>query len=213
MKSQTILLISLLISSTLALVTPSQVELEPKTIHISSTAGGISHIAWTLEIGKVLAERGHNVSFLTTEPYIKFGTPYEPHIKTISMGPHVSNIQFRDLFDTEDAFSTKVTSSYKQVIEDTYQRDYFVYKDIFSSSNTSIAICDQLSLPCFDAAKELNIPMVIHMTMSLSRGNTNPYFIIYLKLTFIRCKSTFHYILSFDRSTNYITAILWSEVL
>jgi len=170
MKAHTTLLLWSFISSALATVNPSQLALEPKTIHISSTAGEISHIAWTLEIGKVLAERGHNVSFLTTEPYFKFGTPYEPHIKTISMGPHISKIQFRDLFDTEDAFSTKVTSSYKQVIEDTYKRDYFAYKDIFLSSNTSIAICDQLSLPCFDAAKELNIPMIIHMTMSLSRG-------------------------------------------
>ncbi|KAL9551009.1 hypothetical protein MBANPS3_004464 [Mucor bainieri] len=169
MKPQTLLLLSSVISSALATVTPSQLSLEPKNIHISSTAGGISHIAWTLEIGKVLAERGHNVSFLTTEPYLKFGAPYEPHIKTISMGPHISKIQFRDLFDTEDAFSTKVTRSYKQVIQDTYKRDYFAYRDIFSSSNASIAICDQLSLPCFDAAKELNIPMIIHMTMSLSR--------------------------------------------
>ncbi|CAO0792335.1 unnamed protein product [Mucor circinelloides] len=179
MKAHTTLLLWSFISSALATVNPSQLALEPKTIHISSTAGGISHIAWTLEIGKVLAERGHNVSFLTTEPYIKFGTPYEPHIKTISMGPHISKIQFRDLFDTEDAFSTKVTSSYKQVIEDTYKRDYFAYKDIFLSSNTSIAICDQLSLPCFDAAKELNIPMIIHMTMSLSRDARAPFITFY----------------------------------
>ncbi|CEP18658.1 hypothetical protein [Parasitella parasitica] len=179
MKLQGILLLPLFIASTIGTIIPTQVDLEPKTIHISSTAGGISHIAWTLEIGKVLAERGHNVSFLTIDPYIKFGVPYEPHIKTISMGPHISNVQFRDLFDTDDAFSTKVTDAYTQVIEDTYIRDYFAYKYIFSSSNTSIVICDQLSLPCFDAAKELNIPMVIHMTMSLSRDARAPFITFY----------------------------------
>ncbi|KAI8647360.1 hypothetical protein BD408DRAFT_439191 [Parasitella parasitica] len=179
MKSQIILLLSSLVVSALGTIIPSQVDLDPKIIHISSTAGGISHIAWTLEIGKVLAERGHNVTFLTIDPFVRFGTPYEPHIKTISIGPHISNVQFRDLFDTEDAFSTKVTSAYKQVIEDTYKRDYFAYKDIFSSSNTSIVICDQLSLPCFDAAKELNIPMIIHMTMSLSRDARAPFITFY----------------------------------
>lgn len=150
---------------------PSVLPIEPKTIHISSTAGGISHIAWTLEIGKVLAERGHNVSFLTTDIYTKHGVPYQPHIRTISLGPHISNVQFRDLFDTEEPMSKKVTEAYRQVIQDTYKRDYYAYLRIFNESNTDIVICDQLSLPCFDAAKQLNIAMVIHMTMSLSQGN------------------------------------------
>jgi UDP-N-acetylglucosamine:LPS N-acetylglucosamine transferase len=162
-------LVAPLISSVSGL-TPSKLEFSPKNIHISSTGGGISHIAWTLEIGKVLADRGHNVSFSTSDMYIKFGLPYEPHIKTISMGPHLSKIQFRDLFDTEDPISTGVTNAYVTLIGDIYKRDYFVYRDIFTSSNTSLVICDQLSLPCFDAAKALDIPMVVHMTMSLSQG-------------------------------------------
>jgi UDP:flavonoid glycosyltransferase YjiC (YdhE family) len=166
--SSSVLIASL--ASSVAGLTPSKLEFAPKSIHISSTAGGISHIAWTLEIGKVLAERGHSVSFSTSDVYVKFGLPYEPHIKTISMGPHISKVQFRDLFDTEDPISARVTTAYKTLVRDVYKRDFFVYKDIFVSSNTSLVICDQLSLPCFDAAKALNIPMILHMTMSLSQG-------------------------------------------
>ncbi|KAI8051793.1 hypothetical protein BDF21DRAFT_371722 [Thamnidium elegans] len=137
--------------------------------------GGISHIAWTLEIGKVLAQRGHNVSFITTDPNVKFGVPYQPEVKTISMGPHVSTVEFRDMFDVEELFSKSVVAAYTKLIEDTYQRDYYAYFDLFESSKTDIVICDQLSLPCFDAARELNIPMIMHMTMSLSEDTKAPF--------------------------------------
>lgn len=151
-------------------IVPEIQTFEPKTIHISSTGGGISHIAWTLEIGKVLTQRGHNVSFITTDPNVKFGAPFQPDIKTISMGPHVSEVDFRDLFDIDMPFSPAVTQAYCTIIQDTYKRDYYAYLHIFESSNTNLAICDQMALPCFDAAKKLNIPMIIHMTMSLSEG-------------------------------------------
>lgn len=157
-------------SSSLCDLVPEIKNFGAKTIHISSTMGGISHIAWTLEIGKVLAQRGHNVSFITTDPNMKFGVPYQPEIKTISMGPHVSTVEFRDMFDVEELFSKSVSTAYKTLIEDTYQRDYYAYSHIFESSKTDIVICDQLSLPCFDAARRLNIPMIMHMTMSLSEG-------------------------------------------
>lgn len=152
-------------------LTPSKLNFTPKTIHISSTAGGLSHIAWTLEIGKVLAERGHNVSFITSDLFVKFGLPYEPHIKTISMGPYNSKFQLRDIFDTENPFSASSLNTYATLVEDVYKGEYYAYKNIFASSNTSLAICDQMSLSCFDAAKALNIPMVLHMTPSLSEGD------------------------------------------
>jgi UDP-N-acetylglucosamine:LPS N-acetylglucosamine transferase len=151
-------------------IVPQIQTFEPKTIHISSTGGGISHIAWTLEIGKVLAQRGHNVSFITTDPNVKFGAPFQPDIKTISMGPHLSKVEFRDLFDIEDTFSASMITAYRTLIEDIYKRDFYSYLDIFASSNPSLVICDQMALPCFDAAKQLNIPMILHMTMSLSEG-------------------------------------------
>ncbi|RCI02354.1 hypothetical protein CU098_009919 [Rhizopus stolonifer] len=154
---------------------PTTMALEPKTIHFSSTTGGLSHIAWVLEIGQVLAERGHNVSFLTTDMYTKFGLSYAPHIKTISLGPHLSKVQFRDLFDTQETVSTRVTLAYKTMVQDTYKRDFMAYTDIFTNSNTSLVVCDQMALPCFDAAKALNIPMIIYMTMSLSEDTKAPF--------------------------------------
>lgn len=160
----------LLCSPVLGSIMPIIGDRPPKTIHISSTGGGISHIAWTLEIGKVLAQRGHNVSFITTDPNVKFGTPFLPNIKTISMGPHISKVEFRDLFDVDKPLSAPVTAAYKTLIADIYKRDFHAYSEIFESSNTSLAICDQMALPCFDAAKKLNIPMILHMTMSLSEG-------------------------------------------
>lgn len=149
---------------------PKLKQFEPKTIHISATLGGLSHMVWTLEIGKVLAQRGHHVSFITTEPNMKFGIPFQPEINTISMGPRITNVEFKDLFDLEQPFSPSVTAAYHRLIEDTYKRDYYAYYELFKSSNTSLVICDQLSLPCFDAAKKLNIAMIIYMTMSLSEG-------------------------------------------
>lgn len=151
-------------------IVPTIKNFEPKTIHISSTGGGISHIGWTLEIGKVLAQRGHNVSFITTDPNVKFGAPFLPDIKTISMGPHVSKVEFRDLFDVNEPLSTSVTTAYKTLISDVYKRDFNAYTHIFESSNTALAICDQMALPCFDAARKMNIPMILHITMSLSEG-------------------------------------------
>ncbi|KAI8387449.1 hypothetical protein BD560DRAFT_321151 [Blakeslea trispora] len=130
--------------------------------------GGLSHMAWALEIGQVLAERGHNVSFLTKEPFLKIGEGYAPSIKTISLGPHNSKVQFRDLFDTEDSLSPKIFQAYKQIVEDLYIDEFMTYKDIYKSSNTSIAICDQMTLACVDAARALNLPSIVYMTMSLS---------------------------------------------
>ncbi|KAI9362753.1 hypothetical protein BD770DRAFT_307506, partial [Pilaira anomala] len=147
----------------------------PKTVHISATLGGLSHIVWTLEIGKVLAQRGYNVSFITTEPNMKFGIPFQPEIKSISMGSRITNVEFNDLFDLEQPFSPSVTAAYNRLIEDTYKRDYYAYYELFKSSNTSLVICDQLSLPCFDAAKKLNIAMIIYMTMSLSEDTKAPF--------------------------------------
>lgn len=162
--------IGLICTSVLCAITPTIQDFAPKTIHISSTGGGISHIAWTLEIGKVLAQRGHNVSFVTTDPNIKFGSPFLPDIKTISMGPHLSKVEFRDLFDVDNPFSASVTKAYRTLITDVYKRDFQAYTHIFKSSNTALAICDQMALPCFDAAKKLNIPIILHVTMSLSEG-------------------------------------------
>ncbi|KAI7894081.1 uncharacterized protein EV154DRAFT_415586 [Mucor mucedo] len=150
-------------------------DFAPKTIHISSTGGGISHIAWTLEIGKVLAQRGHNVSFVTTDPNVKFGAAFLPDIKTISMGPHISKVEFRDLFDVNDPVSLSVTTAYRTLIADVYKRDFNAYTHIFETSNTALAICDQMALPCFDAAKKLNIPMILHITMSLSEDTRAPF--------------------------------------
>ncbi|GAA5801371.1 hypothetical protein HPULCUR_006817 [Helicostylum pulchrum] len=162
-------------SSSLGDLVPQIKDFGAKTIHISATLGGISHIAWTLEIGTVLAQRGHNVSFITTDPNVKFGVPYQPEIKTISMGPHVSTVEFRDMFDVEQIFSKSVSKAYQTLLEDTYQRDYYAYYHLFESSKTDIVICDQLSLPCFDAAHQLKIPMIIHMTMSLSEDTKAPF--------------------------------------
>lgn len=162
-------LILFLSTGVLGLV-PSVLPIEPKTIHISSTAGGISHIAWTLEIGKVLAQRGHNVSFITIDGYTKFGKPYQPDISTISLGPHVSKIDFVDLFDPEQPMSKRVTDAFRQIIQDSYKQHYYDYLKIFNESKTDIVICDQMAVPCFDAANTLGIAKVVHMTMSLSIG-------------------------------------------
>ncbi|OBZ90520.1 hypothetical protein A0J61_01422 [Choanephora cucurbitarum] len=152
-------------------LSPKPMALEPKTVHIAATMGGLSHMAWALEIGKILVERGHNVSFLTKEPFLKIGERYAPFVKTISLGTHKSKIQFRDLFDTEDPLSSVLFQSYSQMIEDLYTDEYRIYIDVFKSSNTSIVLCDQMTLACIDAAKTLKIPTIVYMTMSLSDGN------------------------------------------
>lgn len=143
---------------------------EPKTVHISSTTGGISHIAWTLEIGKVLAQRGHNVSFITDDDSVKFAKPYLPEVSTISMGPGLSKQRFRDFFTTHFPLDATVRNTVKNHYRNVYDNHFHNYMEIFQTSNTSMAICDIMAIACADAAEILNIPLVIHMTMSNAEG-------------------------------------------
>ncbi|KAF7725368.1 hypothetical protein EC973_009635 [Apophysomyces ossiformis] len=140
------------------------------TIHMSATLGGISHIGWVLEIGKVLTYRGHNVSFITTDTNLPHVKKY-PEINPINIGPEISSIKFRDLFDIENPFSVSVRQAYIKLIRDTMARDYEAYKGHFLSSKPSLVFCDHMALACMDAAHMLNIPIVVTMTMSISEAS------------------------------------------
>ncbi|KAI8975991.1 hypothetical protein BDB01DRAFT_728326 [Pilobolus umbonatus] len=156
-------------------IVPAEKTFEPKTIYISSTLGGMSHIGWTLEIGKILAQRGHNVSFITIDPYTRFGLPYQDDIQTISLGPSLSEYGLQHMFDLDHPMSPTVVNVYQSLIKATYERDFKAYLSLFSSTHPSVVICDQLALTCFDAAKRLHIPLIAHMTMSLSYDTSAPF--------------------------------------
>ncbi|OBZ80669.1 hypothetical protein A0J61_11282, partial [Choanephora cucurbitarum] len=57
----------------------------PQHIVISTIIGGSSHTRWVLEIGNILIQRGHNVTYVTRDDQIHLGQAY-PGIQTVSAG-------------------------------------------------------------------------------------------------------------------------------
>ncbi|CAB5369489.1 unnamed protein product [Rhizophagus irregularis] len=134
------------------------IELSSKNILVGSYIGGRSHLKPALDIAAILAERGHNVTLLTSGYY----TPSleYPNIKQVTLGPalnykEILNSKFHKEFEFKEIlpFIENGIIAYRE----TYQK----YKNVAKDYNIDLFICDNLlNEACLDIANTLKKPVV-----------------------------------------------------
>ncbi|KAF7727862.1 hypothetical protein EC973_006975 [Apophysomyces ossiformis] len=145
----------------------------PKNIMFAGLMGGSSHINWVLNIVDELAERGHNVTYLTRDDHARFGKPY-PRIKTLSIGP-----QAKHLSKVAKKISTMSMMQMVKVMMNAmtvnYVEEYHAYIEAYKKNNIDLVICDHFLVACIDAATNANIPFIVSMSMPLAKDASSPY--------------------------------------
>ncbi|CAG8460061.1 8827_t:CDS:2 [Acaulospora morrowiae] len=126
----------------------------PKQIIIGSSLGGSSHVRPMLEIGKILTERGYNVSGQVTlvAPGNILPSKEYPSISQISTGPTIDYIEepiYQQIFNLRKLFVQNYISHFN------------VYKHVIETLNPDVFICDVLMNDvCLDVAWINNRPVV-----------------------------------------------------
>ncbi|GAB5590541.1 hypothetical protein Unana1_05441 [Umbelopsis nana] len=133
----------------------------PKTIYISIMVPGSSLTTWVLEIGQVLAARGHNVTFLCRSYSEKYLKDY-PGIK-------YANLVDNSILYDDDEFNSVLRQRddnigfMKMIIKaakSSFRDDYTQYSAHFQAQRPDIVLCDHLNDPCIRAADENKIPLI-----------------------------------------------------
>ncbi|KAI8877854.1 glycosyltransferase family 1 protein [Backusella circina FSU 941] len=145
----------------------------PKNILFGTVGGGSSHINWVLSILDELADRGHNITYVTHDKETAYSKIY-PRLNTISIGPNdidlsVVGNQARHL-DNAGFFNRL----YKLVHKD-YNYKMNKYKEILDVTPMDAALCDHFTVPCIDITKNLNVPLIITAALAISQDATAPY--------------------------------------
>ncbi|KAI8889963.1 glycosyltransferase family 1 protein [Backusella circina FSU 941] len=143
---------------------------EQKNIGFFCALGGSSHTTWVLTILDELAERGHNVTFLTKDGSVRFGKRY-PKINTVSIGPEpdFDEEKVYDSIEERDNILSLFTDVIKEVTAD-WEKDYFTLIDYFKENNIDTVICDAILDTCRHAATAVNIPFIITGTLGMTSG-------------------------------------------
>lgn len=135
---------------------------QPMKILVSMTFGSRSHIKNVFEIGKELQARGHSLSYMALEPYLRFADGY--NITRYQIGP--SGIEVDDhrgisdrnlvpinpLADTLQALVDHLPIIYRYTFEDVLE--------IIDNTKPDILICDFFSPSCIDAGIKRNLPVI-----------------------------------------------------
>ncbi|KAI7874801.1 UDP-Glycosyltransferase/glycogen phosphorylase, partial [Lichtheimia hyalospora FSU 10163] len=146
----------------------------PKNILFGITSGGSSHHSWVMRILDELDRRGHNVTYATTDDSLRYSRQ-RAHIKTVSVGPSqmddprlsVSELAYPMPFHTIEAII--------DIIGDHYPQNYQTFVDTIEKESIDAVICDQMSFPCFDAAKKTKRPLMISMMINEAPETDLPY--------------------------------------
>jgi UDP:flavonoid glycosyltransferase YjiC (YdhE family) len=144
------------------------VATKPK-IFFLGTMGGISHTAWVLEILDLVSARGYNVSYVSYQANEKYIKNY-PDVGFIPLQIPRSSVQFRDFFDPDQAYSKKSVAALTSYFKDTFADQVNDYLTIMKTEKPDVMMCDHMVLACMDAAKHLNIPVVLTSTVKLRAG-------------------------------------------
>ncbi|CAB4430087.1 unnamed protein product [Rhizophagus irregularis] len=134
------------------------IELSSKNILVGSYIGGRSHLKPALDIAAILAERGHNVTLLTSGYY----TPSleYPNIKQVTLGPALNYKEILNAkFHKEFEFKEMLPFVENGIIA--YRETYQKYKNVAKDYNIDLFICDNLlNEACLDIANTLKKPVV-----------------------------------------------------
>ncbi|EPB85509.1 hypothetical protein HMPREF1544_07692 [Mucor circinelloides 1006PhL] len=144
---------------------------QPKNIVIATSIGGSSHAKWVLEIGKVLADRGHNLTYVTRDDHLHLVDSY-PEIKAVSAGRAiypttiVDDVLYKPFYDIAKMVRKLLNSAYTEEMR-FYRQGLHITPDFF--------ICDAFDDPCIDTAVQFKTPFAITCTGILHQDISVPY--------------------------------------
>ncbi|KAK9761485.1 hypothetical protein K7432_013586, partial [Basidiobolus ranarum] len=164
MKSNKLFILPALIS----LVVASQSLLnetwrQQKRVLISSHYGGYSHAKPMLQIGATLRERGHEITFVSYDPFIDLAKPWG--FERITMGAGSLNPA-----DLRERLKEKSLRSHMEILEVvdkmwkiSYSTSYSPLVKIFTQEKPDLVMCDFYNFGCIDAAHHLGIPFTVQI--------------------------------------------------
>ncbi|KAI9353987.1 hypothetical protein BD770DRAFT_445314 [Pilaira anomala] len=146
-----------------------------KHIAFSASIGGSSHHHWVLSILDNLAQRGHNLSYLTTTNETRFSKPFS-RIKTIDLGQAVNYESSGFMKEMSSGKPmTSMLPSLVQLLASNFERDYVTLKDYFKENQVDLVLCDHFMESCAEAATALNIPYIITSTLEFTGESDAPF--------------------------------------
>ncbi|KAI8884523.1 glycosyltransferase family 1 protein [Backusella circina FSU 941] len=154
------------------LLSLTETYFQPKNIGFVCAIGGSSHTTWVLTILDELADRGHNVTFLTKDDGVRFGKRY-PRINTVSIGPDPEiEEEVYDSIEERDNILSLFIDVIKGATSD-WEKDYYALIDYFKTNKFDTVICDSFLDTCRHAAVAADIPFIITSDTSAPYINNN----------------------------------------
>ncbi|CAO3629165.1 unnamed protein product [Mucor fragilis] len=146
---------------------------QPKNILFGSVGGGSTHINWVLSILDALADRGHNVTFVTHDNEVKYGLEH-PNLNTVSIGRNDVDLSIPGNRKRHTDNALFLIEVYNAVHTD-YDTKMHKYKDIVEGTHFDVALCDHFTIPCVDIAQNVDIPLIITTALAISQDATASY--------------------------------------
>ncbi|KAI8887389.1 glycosyltransferase family 1 protein [Backusella circina FSU 941] len=137
-----------------------------KNVIIGISIGGSSHAKWVLEIANILADRGHNVTFLTRDDQLSNARHY-PNIRTHSFGDYVFPDPKRVSRAIQEMHYPKLNAYFKRNLNRVYPGELAYYQHHFFEHHEwrpDLFVCDAFNDACLDSALELRVPSVVTST-------------------------------------------------
>ncbi|KAI8642504.1 hypothetical protein BD408DRAFT_387061 [Parasitella parasitica] len=144
---------------------------QPKNIVIATSIGGSSHARWVLEIGSVLADRGHNLTYVTRDDQLHLADSYL-NIKAVSAGRTIYPATIVD--DLLDMPFYTIAKTIRRLLNSAYTDEMRFYRQNLSIE-PDFFICDAFDDPCIDTAVQFNKPFAITCTGILHQDISVPY--------------------------------------
>ncbi|KAI8377330.1 hypothetical protein BD560DRAFT_390794 [Blakeslea trispora] len=147
---------------------------QEKNVFFASMLGGASHVTWVLSILDELSNRGHSITFVTSDIQEKFGRPY-PHFKTIVIRKVDMTMLYKAL-DGKKPSMFRLLQTMIQSYTDNFEHDYNTFKTIMAENKIDVALCDLGGMAgCRDAALSSKIPYITTSSLSFSKDSSAPY--------------------------------------
>ncbi|CEP08406.1 hypothetical protein [Parasitella parasitica] len=144
---------------------------QPKNIVIATSIGGSSHAKWVLEIGSVLADRGHNLTYVTRDDQLHLADAY-PNIKAISAGRAIYPATIVD--DILHMPFYIIAKTIRKLLNSAYTEEMRFYRQSLNIE-PDFFVCDAFDDPCIDTAVQFNKPFAITCTGILHQDISVPY--------------------------------------
>lgn len=142
-------------------------------IIISSLFGSKSHFKYLVQIGRELQHRGHSIQYISFSHNVKYVRDnFNFTTQLIKQNIQLPDYYFGNLDKVESEYQLNQILG-KWLIND-YKENYLQLSSMFKSEKPDVVICDFLAIACSDAAKKLNIPLIVgiqsidaHCTLSI----------------------------------------------